>query len=238
MPNAPAGTQAKDLPAARQFERIGHRGSPNERLENTLPSFLLALEHGADAVELDVHATRDGVIVVHHNDVVGNLALAAASWRDLSNLDLGDGARMPRLQDVLKAVGSRATVYIELKGKHVEDGVIADAREHGHRYAMHSFDHDAIARVAQRAPDIPRGVLLDRGTERPVEALRRIAERTRPRDVWPHWSLVGREFMTAAGEVGCRVIPWTVNSIDIAANLKSLGVSGVCTDDVRLLANL
>ena len=48
------------ISATRKVERVAHRGSPRERLENTLPSFLLALEHGADAVELDAHVKSDG----------------------------------------------------------------------------------------------------------------------------------------------------------------------------------
>lgn len=220
------------------FERIAHRGSPKERRENTLPSFLLALEHGADAIELDVHATSDGVVVVHHDPTVGNRAITASTWRDLARVDLGGGATIPRLQDVLEAVGQRAAVYVELKGERIEDEVIEVAREHGHRFAFHSFDHDAIARVAERAPGIPRGVLLDRDTKNPAEQLHRVAGRLQPRDVWPHWSLVDKDFMQAAREVAARVIPWTVNSADAARDLVSLGVSGICSDDVRLLVNL
>src|SRR5690349_17048621 len=56
---------------------IAHRGMPRLARENTLPSFALALEAGADGLELDVHATRDGVVVVHHDAVLsGGLAIA------------------------------------------------------------------------------------------------------------------------------------------------------------------
>src|SRR5213594_1556334 len=118
----------RDGPLPIGIERVAHRGSPRERLENTLPSFLLALERGADAVELDTHVTSDGVVVVHHDDVVQRRAIARTSWRELSEIDLGSGARIPRLPDVLDAIGDRATVYIELKGAHIEDVVIAVTR--------------------------------------------------------------------------------------------------------------
>lgn len=220
------------------FERVAHRGSPRERLENTLPSFLLALEHGADAVELDAHVTSDGVVVVHHDDAVQRRAIARTSWRELSEIDLGSGARIPRLKGVLDAIGDRATVYIELKGVHIEDAVIAVARKHGRRFALHSFDHDAIARVAKSAPDISRGVLFDKDTKQVVNALRTAVDRVHPRDVWPHWTLVNRDLMETADRLGVRVVTWTVNSARRARTVASMGVSGICSDDVRLLANL
>jgi glycerophosphoryl diester phosphodiesterase len=202
-----------------------------------MPSFLLALRHGADALELDAHATKDGVVVVHHDEVAKQRPITEATWRELSEIDLG-GGHIPRLQDVLDAVGDRAAVYIELKGQRIEDRVIDVARKHGHRFALHSFDHDAVARVEKSAPDIPRGILFDRDTPKPLDQLRRAVERIRPRDVWPHWSLVTEQFVSAAHELETRVIVWTVNSPGTAGILASLGVDGVCTDDVRLLANL
>jgi glycerophosphoryl diester phosphodiesterase len=219
-----------------QPERIAHRGSPLERVENTLPGFLLAIERGADAIELDVHVTGDGEVVVHHDADYGGRAIAETPWPDLSGVDLGGG--MPRLADVLDVVGDKVTMYIELKGARIEEAVIAVARQHGVRFALHSFDHDAIARVRKRAPDIACGVLLDRETPHAADALRHAVERTRPRDVWPYWELIDEPFMSVARELDLRVIAWTVNALETAQSLKSLGVHGVCTDDVRLLANL
>ena len=224
--------------APARFERVGHRGAPRERTENTLPGFLLALDRGADAVELDAHVTHDGEVVVHHDPTVKRQVIARTTWRDLSQIDLGNGDRIPRLREVLDAVGKRATVYIELKGIGIEDQVIDVAREFGNKYALHSFDHNAIARVAQKAPDIARGILLDRGTSLATDALRRAVERMRPRDVWPHWSLVNEQFMRVAHELKTRVIVWTVNSPGTAEILVSLGADALCTDDVQILANL
>lgn len=225
-----------DAPAA--FERIAHRGSPRERLENTLPGFAAALEHGADAIELDVHVSSDGVAVVHHDPVVGAHEIAHTPWRELAVLRLADGERIPRLQDVLEAVGGRATMYIEIKSARGEEEIIDTARQYGQRFAMHSFDFGVMARVARRAPGIARGALLDRGAADVMKELRRAVDRVLPRDIWPHWTLVTPELVAAATEVGARVIAWTVNSADDARALVDMGVQGICTDDVRLLVNL
>jgi glycerophosphoryl diester phosphodiesterase len=211
---------------------------PRETIENTLPGFLLALERGADAVELDVHVTDDGEVVVHHDYTVQNHRIASTRWEDLRRFDLGGGSVIPRLAEVLDAIGNRAIAYIELKGVHIENAVISVARTHGQRYALHSFDHDAIERVRRAAPDIARGVLFDRETPRAADQMKAVVNRVQPRDVWPHWSLVDAEFMRVAHSLGVRVIPWTVNSGETARELAELGVDGICSDDVRLLANL
>lgn len=220
------------------FQRVAHRGSPRERVENTLPGFLLALDHGADAVELDVHCTADGIAVVHHDDEVHGHLLAKVDWAEVARFDVGGGASIPRLDDVLDAVGDRAEVYIELKGVGIEERVITIARAHGKRYALHSFDHSAIARVAALAPDIPRGVLLDRDIMHPLEQLQDAVRRTGARDVWPHWTLIDEPLVQAAHDLNARVITWTVNATDIARRTLDAGVDGLCTDDVRLLDGL
>ena len=226
------------LTAPARLERVAHRGSPKERTENTLPGFLLAVEHGADAVELDAHVTSDGIVVVHHDDAATGRVIRETGWRELSAVRLERDATIPRLDDVLRALGDRATVYVELKGQRIEDAVIEVVRKHGRRFALHSFDHDAIARVAAKAPDIPRGILLDKDTRNATVSLREAVKRVRPRDVWPHWSLVNEQFVRAAHELGTRVIAWTVNTSGTAATLASIGVDGLCTDDVRILANI
>lgn len=226
------------LSAPNATERVAHRGSPRERTENTIPGFLLALQHGADAVELDVHATSDGEVVVHHDLEAGGLAIAGSPWSAIQPVSLPGGARVPRLRDVLQAIGDRATVYVELKGVGIESAVAAVVREHGRRYALHSFDHAAIARCASAWPDIARGVLIDGKEPRPLEVMRAAVAASRPRDVWPQHSLVDERFMEAAGSFGLRVIPWTVNARPVAARMVALGVAGICSDDVRLLAGL
>jgi glycerophosphoryl diester phosphodiesterase len=227
MPNAPA-----------RFERIAHRGAPREFRENTIAAFQRALERGADSIELDAHATKDGVIVVHHDDRIRDQAIAELDWAELSAIDLGAGDAVPRLDDSLRAIGDRARVYIELKAPHIEQATLAVARTHGRRYLFHSFHVDAIARLARLAPDVPRGVLIERDVPDPIRLLGDAVSRTRPRDVWPHWTLVNQEFMLAASDLAVRVVTWTVNSPETAAQLLRLGVEGLCTDDVRLLADL
>lgn len=217
------------------MERIAHRGAKRELPENTLAAFARAYERGADAVELDVHCTADGVVVVHHDPNVGRRwagrALAEMTWNEVSAVELDGGGRIPQLSTVLASTPGHATVYVEIKGANIERAVVDVIRASGARCAVHSFDHDAIVRVREIAPEIPRGVLFENAD---VDILA-VAQLTDARDVWPHFKLIDAGLVERIHAVRSRVIAWTVNDRDVAARLAGLGVDGLCGDDVRLL---
>jgi glycerophosphoryl diester phosphodiesterase len=228
----------KDSPA-----RIAHRGAPREHPENTLPAFARALELGADGIELDVHATRDGVVVVHHDAVpratpsdsrLARRAIVELTYDQLQHFALAPGVGIPTLAEVLALVGERAVVYVELKGARIEREAVAVIRQHGARCAVHSFDHAAVARVAEIAPDLRRGLLFSRHPGDPTAAL----EAAGARDAWPEWPLVDDAFVERVHRIGGAVIAWTVNDAAAARRLSAMGVDGICTDDVRLLSDL
>jgi glycerophosphoryl diester phosphodiesterase len=224
---------------SRPVERIGHRGAPREFPENTLPAFERALERGADAIELDVHATSDSVVVVHHDPVIGRCsnpaasgrALATLSWREVSEVQLAADITVPSLAQVLNLVGSRAKVYVEIKGAGIESAVARTIADGPARCAVHSFDHSIIARMANVAPNLPRGILFDSYPQDVWLAMRDASAL----DVWPRWSLIDQALVRAVHDAGGRVIAWTVNDAKVAARLIAQDVDALCTDDVRLL---
>jgi glycerophosphoryl diester phosphodiesterase len=105
----------------------GHRGAMDFAPQNTLPSFRIAEEQGADGVELDVQLTKDGVLVVFHDARVDDLTdgrgpLDSYTWSDLRRLDAGShfdrswrGTPIPTLEEVLASLDPRTTVNVELK---------------------------------------------------------------------------------------------------------------------------
>lgn len=222
-----------------RFERIAHRGAPRELLENTLPSFERALERGAQAIELDVHATSDGVVVVHHDPTLGRavdplhhgLALADVSWRQLREVELAPGLGVPSLAEVLDLVAGRARVYVEIKGHAIEPLVVDVVRRSRCACALHSFDAATVARVSEIAPELRRGILLDE----PGRDIRALMQSVGALDVWPEWRLIDGRMVDVVHHAGGRVVAWTVNSTADAEQLLDLGVDGICTDDLRLL---
>ena len=220
---------------------VGHRGAPREAPENTIPSFERALTRGADAIELDVHATADGVVVVHHDAVPrahtpegdpARTPIASMTLDGLRRLTVGTADRIPTLAEVLDLAGDRATVYVEIKGAAIERLVAAAIEGGPAECAVHSFDHGAIGRMREIAPRIPRGLLFDVGTAPDFAGM---ARRYEARDLWPHWSLIDERMVRDARAAGSRVIAWTVNDEGAALRLARLGVDALCTDDVPLI---
>lgn len=223
------------------MERIGHRGAPREFLENTLSGFERALELGADAIELDVHATADGVVVVHHDPVLDGESAGAwvgrridsLTWPELQGIEIARGLTIPSIAQVLDLIGARATVYVEIKGREIHDQVADALRDSPTHCAVHSFDHDTIAWMARLAPSIPRGLLF----EEPCDVVAALLAAS-ARDAWPNWRLVDRALVDSVHAMGGRVIAWTVNSREEVERLVSLGVDGICTDELRLLRDV
>ena len=221
---------------------IGHRGAPRERPENTLPSFLRTLELQADGIELDVHCTKDRVVVVHHDEIPratppsGALAgkrIDALTFDELQGFSVRGLALISTLEEALAVIKGRADVFVELKGAGIEREVVDVIRASNapDRCAVHSFDHAQVARARALAPEIRGGILFDRPIDDPVTAMR-TADAL---DVWPSREHVTAALVTQVHDAGGRVIPWTVNKAEQAIALAALGVDALCTDFIPVL---
>lgn len=233
---AAAGGAGARAPVARPL-LIAHRGAPRERPENTLPSFIRALELGADGIELDVHRSSDGVLIVHHDEVpravapsgaLANRRIDSLTFDQLQGFSVGGMALIPTLAEVIAVVRGRATLFIELKGAGTGEGVVAAIRESTapERCAVHSFDHAAVKLVHEMAPEIRCGILFDRAPTDLAVAMRE----TGALDVWLQWALVDAAVVNEIHSLGGRVIPWTVNRPEEARTLAAFGVDALCTD--------
>jgi glycerophosphoryl diester phosphodiesterase len=211
---------------------------PRRHRENTLPGFLAATAAGADGWELDVHATRDGVVVVHHDPTLpaaaGRLAgarIAETDWQELAEATVGAASeRIPSLETVLAAAGSATTVYVEVKARGIEAAVEAClSRYPGTPSAVHSFDHRIAQRIRQSsAVSVPVGILTDSYLIDAVHALQAAGAR----DYWPNREMVDRPLVDAIHAVGGQVIVWTVNDVAQARWLADIGVDALCSDVV------
>ncbi len=98
---------------------IAHRGSSGHLPENTMPAYELAVTQRADMIEIDLHRTRDDVIVITHDAELAGLGaegeVADATLDEILALDAGDGERVPRLDEVLDRFGPRIPFNLEFK---------------------------------------------------------------------------------------------------------------------------
>ena len=143
---------------------IAHRGASGDAYENSPAAFRRAVELRADGVELDIHATEDGHLLVHHDPQVTGLgmigSLPAAS---LASHRLPNGEPIPTLAEALSILAG-LDVWIEVKTlPPVSDQRLFEALDQGptpDKYGVHAFDHRIIDRLGEQRPHLRRGVLL------------------------------------------------------------------------------
>ncbi|MFY9114751.1 MAG: glycerophosphodiester phosphodiesterase family protein [Dethiobacteria bacterium] len=228
---------------------IGHRGSPREAPENTLPSFLMAMDGGADGIELDVSLSRDGALIVFHNYTLpkttdGRGMVARQTLARLKSLDAGSffsekyaGTRIPTLREVVEVLGEGAFIMIEIKtsltGANREtadavSGVVARYNLYK-RVVVSSFNPFILTRIKETDIQIPVG-LLHFPLFPPVLQKGSFAAMVRPAVLHPLHRMVNKKYMEQARLLGCRVIAWTVNKEEDLDRMVRLGVDGVITD--------
>ena len=234
-----------------------HRGGAALRPENTIEAFDHGLAVGADGLELDVHLSKDGEVVVHHDDTLerttsGRGRVVDHTQEELAKVDAGcrfrdgngypfrgRGICVPTLREVLRRYPT-ARLIVELKvgGTELAQRVVEQVREAGavDRVAIGSFYSDALRAVRRYEPAIATGA----AREETRWALYRTwigmsigAPPFREFQV-PEWSgltpIVNRRFVAAAHRAGVTVKVWTVNEADAMRRLLSIGVDALITD--------
>jgi glycerophosphoryl diester phosphodiesterase len=207
---------------------IAHRGASGYEYENSRAAFRRAIMLDADGVELDIHATRDGAIVVHHDaEIPGFGPIALLSGSEARQVRIRNGESLPLLSEILELVGDRE-VYIEVKGlPDVFDEELLQVLDHGPapaRYSVHSFDHRIIRRLGSCRPELRRGILLSAYLDDPVAAMRGVGASV----LWQEWQQVDQDLVTRVHEADCSIIAWTVNEIGDLEHMARLGVDGLC----------
>jgi glycerophosphoryl diester phosphodiesterase len=219
------------------MEIIAHRGFHNEWPENSLRAAQAAIDSGADAIEVDVHATRDGVVMVNHDPVVqvgpGRDArlISASLHAELARVKLADGSEIPRLADMLELCSGKVRVYVEIKGRGMEAAVLRTIGASSCQASVHSFDHRIIRRCGELAPAVRRGILLESYLIDNISALRNAGAL----DLWQYHELVDESLVQLVHQFGGRVVAWTVNDTGGAEQLASAGVDAICSDDVAAM---
>lgn len=191
---------------------MGHRGAMGHRPENTMASFELAREMGADAVECDVHLSKDGHLIVMHDEAVdrttnGHGAIADLTLAEIKQLDAGTkyapeyaGEPVPTLEELLTWAKGRLPVVIELKlGKdavRIAEACIAlvDRLEMGDHVAFISFDHFVPREIKKRRPHWQVGLLYVARLVDPVGA----AGAALANGLLPQWQFLTPDLVEAA----------------------------------------
>jgi len=238
---------------------IAHRGASGHQPEHTFAAYDTALAMGADYLELDLHLTKDRVLVVLHDDTLDRTLRGPAAYcrgpiaektlGDLLHCDAGiwkrkdaAGARVPTLDAVLSRYAGRARFYIEIKhpaeAPGMESALIGLLR--ANRLLPHdpgnttvivqSFDADSLRQLHARAPALPLVQLFERGEIPQPLAATLAALKEYAAGIGPNHEDVNAELVGAAHREGLVVHPWTVNDPAEMQRLSELGVNGFFTD--------
>ena len=217
--------------------KIGHRGAKAYEPENTLRSFKRAIELGVDAVELDVRKTKDNEIVVIHNSNVGKTTDGSGSVSDFTLEEIKKfvtekGEQIPTLEEALEFVGKRVKILVELKETGIEEKVLGLIREKGliENVIIISFHEEVLRNVRELNDEVATGLIYVRHKNPIPAALTLKAEYLLPLYRFTHSANVRK-----AHENGLKVIVWTINKEEEAAEYRKKGVDGITSDRPDIL---
>ncbi|WP_442602000.1 glycerophosphodiester phosphodiesterase [Paenibacillus sp. KN14-4R] len=232
---------------------IGHRGAAGEAPENTLGSFQLALEQGAEGLELDVHLSKDGQLVVCHDATLDRTTdmtgyIHQLTVEELKKADAGSwfhekfaNERIPLLEEVFDLVPPHIMINVEIKhtyDHHLEPALVDLLRRRGRldSVVVSSFDFKSLLGLKLLEPEAKIGLLYDVNLVRhsalastlgvPVYSLH------------PNFRRIDAEDVRDAVQQGLQVYPYTINDAEMMEQAIQYGVSGIITDYPAKLKSL
>ena len=212
--------------------KIAHRGASGYEPENSLIAFQKAIELQTDGIELDVHLSADGELVVIHDETIDRTTNGKGFVNKLTTLELKKYG-IPTLVEVLDWVNRRCFLNIELKGIGTSKPVI-DLMEHYisnknwnyKDFIISSFDWKMLEETHLLNPKIQIGVL----TEESISAALAFAKKIKAYSIHPDYRLLTKDNVALLQETGFAVFPWTVNSIEDIQKIKSFHVNGIISN--------
>jgi glycerophosphoryl diester phosphodiesterase len=220
---------------------IAHRGASGDYPENTLTAIQKAIEAGADMVEIDIHRTCDGRLVVLHDEDLHRTAgvrarVSEMSLKELKGLDVGkwrgdafQGERIPTLSEVFSLVKGKVRLDVEIKTSEpgVEDLFLDEVRQCGMEAEVlaSSFDWEVLRRIRRADAGLPIGLLCETWKGALAEA-----STVRASAVVLSQRRANASMIAAAHDARLDVWIYTVNDAESMRKCLAAGVDGICTD--------
>ncbi|KKO44514.1 glycerophosphodiester phosphodiesterase [Arsukibacterium ikkense] len=213
---------------------IAHRGASGDYPENTLLAIEQAIAQGADAIEIDVFAVQDELIVIHDHHLArttnGSGSIYQYTLAELLQLNAGQGQRIPTLWQVLAVVQGKCWLNIELKGDDTVAPLLAlldKARQQlgfdCQQLLISSFNHHLLADIKLKRPTLKLGALT---ASLPIDYAA-FASALQAYSVNCDVSFINQAFVDDAKARGLQVFVYTVDQTDDINRLKNYGVDGI-----------
>jgi len=219
---------------------IAHRGASAYEPENTLRSVKKALELGADMVEVDVRASRDGHIVVMHDAMVerttnGKGYVKDMTLKELKKLNAGLGEHIPTLQEVAKLIRGKAQLVVEIKVPGTEKKVLQIIKENGldRQTLITSFYHPVLKRVKELKPNMRTGAIIASLPMKPAQ----LVLDANSNALFPKHVYVDPEMVEETYRHDLAVYPWTIDTLNEIESLIRMDVDGIVTNKPDVLVS-
>lgn len=243
-----------EVDASESWINIAHRGASGYAPENTMASFVKALDMGADMLELDVQMSKDGEIVVIHDTTVerttnGQGNVGDLTFQELRQLDAGSwysseykGEAIPTLAEVLEHFGGRVGLLIELKSPNEYPGIeqkVAEAlkkvmkgndgrQRYKERVVVQSTDTASLLRFHRIMPDIPLGVVITSSGELSKQRMQEMKVYADYVNV--SMRLVTKGLVQKIHQSGMKTLVWTIRDMLQIPYVLQINVDGIITD--------
>lgn len=224
---------------------IGHRGALGYELENTLASFETAISMGVDVVECDVFLSKDGQLLVLHDNKLdrttsGTGYIKDYSYEEIIKLETNNGQKIPTLQELLDLVDKRCKVLIEIKGFESTEKVaeviqhyIDDKGWDNELFIVQSFNFHELAKLKRLIPGIQLATLM---CAIPLDYAKYAAD-LGATYINLDIQVATKEYVEDAHRYGLKVGVWAVNDIDDLERLRAIGIDAVITDYPDIMIN-
>jgi glycerophosphoryl diester phosphodiesterase len=233
----------------RPISVIAHRGASLEAPENTLKSFQKAITIGANYIEFDVHRSRDGNIVVIHDEKLKRTTGIDGLVQDfttsqLSEMDAGEGEHIPTLDEVIHLCKGKINLQIEIKDAGLAPKLIDTlSRNNLGQVLISSFFHEELSVIKNLNFCIPCATLDPSGFAWVTAWVHkaRIIRNTKGRQMegtHPFHKIVNNQFIRLTHAAGLFVNPWTVDDPARMRQLLEWGVDGIITNEPRQLLGI
>ncbi|WP_326724916.1 glycerophosphodiester phosphodiesterase family protein [Streptomyces sp. NBC_00243] len=213
------------------FLTIGHRGVMGVEPENTLRSFIAAQQAGLDLIELDLHLSKDGALVVMHDAEVdrttdGSGPIAEKTLGELRALDAGRGERIPVFEEVLDAIPTPIQAEIKDVAAARALAEVMHRRDLVGRVEVSSFHDEAVDEITRLVPGVRTALIASRYGTDVVDRAVDVGAAT----VCLNIRRLTLEVVEHARKADLRIIGWVVNTQDQLRLVRALQLDGATTD--------
>jgi len=224
---------AKESPSTKKVLRIGHRGACGYAPENTLASIQKAFELACDLVEVDVRRTKDGHLVLLHDERVdrttnGKGTVAEMTLKVLQTVGGGGGQRIPTLHEALHVANGRVGLILEMKARGIGEETCAIVRQSGFigPVVYASFVHADLHQVRRAMQQAATMALFKKLPRNPVQS----ALDAKAAHVGLRHDTATKLLVEACHNADLQVFVYTVNEPSDIQKVRTLGVDGIVSD--------